>query len=334
MISGKTFVRLGLAFVLSASVAYASPAVVTSIKPIHALATAVMEGVAEPTLLIEVGSPHTYSLRPSQARALADAAVVFWVGHELETFLEKPLKTLTNETKVISLLESEGLTKLEFREGGFFEAHDHDHEEHDHDKHDHDKHAHDKQEHDKQEHDKHEHDKHEHGEYDPHVWLDPKNAVVMVNHMAEVLAEIDSANGAIYLANAERYSAELNTLIEEVAHSVSPVRGTGFIVFHDAYHYFENRFGVFAVGSVTVSPEVIPGAKRISELKRKIAQSEASCVFSEPQFEPRIVSVLTEDTDAREGVLDPLGADIQPGADLYPALIKKMANAMLSCLGS
>ena len=349
MISGKTFVRLGLAFVLSASVAYASPAVVTSIRPIHSLAAAVMEGVAEPTLLIEVGSPHNYSLRPSQARALADAAVVFWVGHEVETFLEKPLKTLTNETKVISLLESEGLTKLEFREGGFFEAHDHEHEtlvrdkhdhdkhahdKHEHDKHEHDKHEHDKHEHDEHEHDEHEHDEHEHGEYDPHVWLDPKNAVVMVNHMAEVLAEIDPTNGATYYANAERYSAELDTLIEEVALSVSPVRGTGFIVFHDAYHYFENRFGVFAVGSVTVSPEVIPGAKRISELKRKIAQSEASCVFAEPQFEPRIVSVLTEDTDAREGILDPLGADLQPGADLYPTLIKNMANAMLSCLGS
>jgi len=347
MISGKTLLRLGLASILSISLAHASPQVVTSIKPIHSLAAAVMEGVTEPTLLVDVGSPHNYALKPSQARALANAAVVFWVGHELEAFLEKPLETLTRETRIVSLLETEGLTKLAFREGGFFEDHDHDHDKHDHDKHDHDKHDHDKHEHDKHDHDKHEHDKHdhdthdhndnhdhEHGAHDPHIWVDPKNAVVMVNNMAEVLAEVDPANRSTYLANAERYSAELNALTDEVARTVSPVQGSGFIVFHDAYHYFENRFGVYAVGSVTVSPEVIPGAKRISELKRKITQSEASCVFAEPQFEPRIVSVLTEGTNAQTGVLDPLGAEIHPGRNLYPTLIMQMANSIAECLGS
>ncbi len=336
--------------------------VVASIKPVHSLVAAVMEGVGTPGLIVEgAGSPHTYSLKPSQARMLQSADVVFWVGHELETFLEKPLEALASKAKTVELMDAHGLITLKFREGGNFEAHDHSEHEAHHDEHDHDEHAkaddHDHHEDhddhkghdhhdDHKDHDDHkrhgdhddhkdhadEHD-HSHDGIDPHVWLDPVNAKAFVHEIEEILAAADPAHAKQYAANAKKVMTKLDALTAEIAKELAPVKGKGFIVFHDAYHYFEEHFGLQASGAITVSPEIMPGAERINEIQNRIKKLGATCVFAEPQFEPKLVSTVIEGSDARSGVLDPLGASLQDGPDLYFELLHNMAHAFESCLG-
>ena len=380
---------------VSAFSAQADVNVVASIKPVHSLVAAVMKGVGEPDLIVEgAGSPHNYALKPSQARELENADVVFWVGHNLEAFLEKPLEAIATKAKVVELIDAHGLNKLSFREGGAFDAHDHDHEEHGHDehahadekhddhahdehKHDehahadekHDDHAHDEHKHDEHAHDEHKHDAHGHedhahkdekhddhahdehahdehkhddhgheehahgeGEFDPHVWLDPVNAKALVHEIEEALVAADPEHAATYEANAAAISKQLDALLSELSADLASVQGKPFVVFHDAYQNFENRFGLTAVGSITVSPEVMPGAERISELREKVQGLSATCVFSEPQFEPKLVGTVTEGTDAKTGVLDPLGASIADGPDLYFTLIRNMAESFKTCL--
>ena len=330
----------------SATLANADVNVVTSIKPIHSLTAAVMQGVGEPSLLIEgSGSPHTYALKPSQAKSLQDADLIFWVGHDLEAFLECAIGNIAQNATAVSLFESHGLTKIAFREGGAFDAHDHgDHDDHGHDDHDdnkHDDHGHDDHghdDHDDHKHDDHGHDDHDdhghddHGEFDVHVWLDPQNAKAMVHEIEEHLSKADPNNAQIYAANADALMAKLDDLIVEVDADLTSVRGKGYIVVHDAYQYFENRFGVSAVGSITVSPEVIPGAERVRDMQDKVKSLDATCVFSEPQFEPKLVNTIIEGTTARSGVLDPLGASIEDGPQLYFTLIRNMAKSLKDCL--
>ena len=186
--------------------------------------------------------------------------------------------------------------------------------------------------HEENTHDEHGHDEHGHNEFDPHVWLDPVNAKAIVHEIEEALSEVDPANATAYAANADALMVKLDALVGEVQAELDPVRGRGFIVFHDAYQHFERRFGMSAVGSITVSPEVLPGAERIGELQDKVRSLDASCVFSEPQFEPKLVSTVTENTDAGTGVLDPLGASIKDGPGLYFTLIRNMASALKGCL--
>ena len=303
----------------SAAVATADVKVVASIKPVHSLVASVMQGVSQPSLLVKgAGSPHTYSLKPSQAKELQAADIVFWMSHDLEAFLENSIESIAKNAKAVSLMDSHGLMKLNFREGGAFDAHDHGHDDHGDDKHD--DHGHDK------------HDEHGHDEVDPHVWLDPQNAKSLVHEIEEHLAEIDPSNAAKYEANAKAVMKKLDALTKEIEADLEPIRDRGYVVFHDAYQYFEKRFGVSAVGSITVSPEVLPGAERVSELRDKVKSLNASCVFSEPQFEPKLVKTITENTDAGTGVLDPLGANIKDGPELYFTLIRNMAKSLKDCL--
>ncbi len=360
---------------------YAAPAVVTSIKPVHSLVAGVMEGVGTPEIIVDgAASPHTYSLRPSQAASLEKADLVFWIGPRIETFLTNPLETIGQNATVVELGDAHGLTRLALREGGAFESHDHDHDhgdhadhddhdhekhaEHadhddhdhekhadhdDHDDHDHEKHAehadHDDHDHEKHaehaDHDNHDHEKHAghddhaddaHGEFDMHVWLDPQNAKALVHEIEEALVKADPENAGKYEANAARLEARLDELTTEVSAVLEPVKDRSFIVFHDAYPYFENRFGISAAGSVTVSREVAPGAARVSEIREKVESLGVTCVFSEPQFEPKIVEVITENTNASSGVLDPLGANFDNGGELYFTLIRTLADNMRTCL--
>ena len=307
----------------SATLAQADVKVIASIKPVHSLVSAVMEGVGSPDLLVEgAGSPHTYSLKPSQAKKLQDADLVFWMSHDLEAFLENAIENIATNARAVSLMESHGLLTLNFREGGAFDAHDHD------DHGERDEHGHD--EHDEHKHD--EHDEHGHDETDPHVWLDPVNAKAMVHEIEEALAAADPANASAYEANAKALMSELDGLVAEITTELEPIKGRGYVVFHDAYQYFEKRFGVSAVGSITISPEVLPGAERVSELQAKVRSLEATCVFSEPQFQPKLVKTITENTNAGTGVLDPLGAAIDDGPDLYFTLIRNMAKSLKDCL--
>lgn len=293
--------------ITSTNLSHADIKVVASIKPIHSLVSAVAQGIVEPTLLVKgAGSPHTYSLKPSQAKELQQADIVFWMGHDLEAFLENSIDNIATNSIVVPLMESKELAKLNFREGGAFEDHGHD----DHDKHD-------------------DHD--DHGA-DPHVWLDPINAIVLVEEIKKALISADPKNKPTYEANAKSTIYNLNELIEEIDAELKPVKGRGYIVFHDAYQYFENRFGVSAIGSITVSPEVLPGAERIRELQNKVKELDATCVFSEPQFKPKLVTTVTENTKAGTGVLDPLGASINDGPQLYFTLIRNMASSLKKCL--
>ncbi|MCR4266110.1 zinc ABC transporter substrate-binding protein ZnuA [Nitratireductor sp. ZSWI3] len=304
----------------------AEPQVVTSIKPVHSLVAAVMEGVGEPGLILQgAGSPHTYSLRPSQARMLADADLVFWVGPNLEAFLAKPLDTLAEGAKLVTLSEAAGLTLLQPREGGAFEAHAHEGEEDDH----HDDHDDEAGSHEAEA--GHDHD--DHGP-DAHLWLDPENAKVMARAIAEALSEADPDNAATYAANTAKLEGRIDALEAEVSAELAPVKDKPFVVFHDAYQYFEKRFGLAAAGSITVSPEVIPGAQRVDEIHTKVKALDAACVFAEPQFEPRLVEVVTEGTSAKAGVLDPLGATLTDGPDLYFELIRGMATSLKTCLSA
>jgi zinc transport system substrate-binding protein len=297
----------------SMTLAYADVKVVASIKPVHSLVSAVMDGVAKPTLLVEgAASPHTYSLKPSQAKQLQEADIVFWMSHDLEAFLENSIENIAQDAVSVPLIESHNLTKLSFREGGAFDAHGHDDHDDKHDDHD---------------------DKHDdHDETDPHVWLDPQNAKALVHEIEEQLAKIDPENAEVYEANASIVMKKLDKLTNEIDVDLKPIRSRGYVVFHDAYQYFEKRFGISAIGSITVSPEVMPGAERVRELQEKVRELDATCVFSEPQFQPKLVATVTENTNAGTGVLDPLGVSLEDSPELYFKLIRNMANSLKGCL--
>lgn len=322
----KTIVTLLLASaaMIASSSAMAAPNVVVSIKPIHSLVAAIMEGVAEPSLIVDGGaSPHTYSLKPSNARAIESADVVFWVGDGLEKFLEKPLHSLAGKATVVKLDDAKGVEKLPFREGGPFEAHDHgEHEGHDHKHGDEDHHAHS---HD----DGHDH---AHGEYDMHLWLDPANAKAMAVEIEKTLITADPGNAKTYQDNTMKLVGKLDALDAEIVTTIAPIKDKPFIVFHDAYQYFEHRYGVKTAGSITVSPESIPGADRIKQIHAKVKELNATCVFAEPQFEPKLVTVVTEGTNAKSGTLDPEAATLKAGPDLYFEMMRGIATSLKDCL--
>ena len=317
-----------VAIAAAASGATAAPDVVVSIKPVHSLVAAIMKGVGEPQLIVDgAASPHTYNLRPSNARKLEKADVVFWVGPGLEAFLQKPLEALASKATVVELDDAKGLEKLPLREGGPFEAHDHREEGHEtHDGHTEGEAAHDHG------HDHADADDHEHGAYDTHLWLDPANAKAMAQTIETALIAADAGNAATYQANTKKLIDDLDTLDAEIAETVKPVKDKPFIVFHDAYQYFEHRYGVKTAGSITVSPETLPGADRVKQMQEKVRQLGATCVFAEPQFEPKLVSVITEGTKAKSATLDPEAATLEPGPDLYFKLMRGIAGSLKDCL--
>lgn len=328
----------------ASSKAKVAPAVVADIAPVHSLVARVMDGVGMPSLILPPGaSPHSYSMKPSEARALQSADVVFWVGPSLTPWFGNASESLTPAAAVIPLMESDGVTLLPFRESATFEKHDHAHGEgHGHS----DAHAHEDEHAHKDEHageDKHAHEDehgdvhkeahgHAEGAIDPHLWLDPENAKVWLDAIARALADADPANGNAYLANAAAGSDELDALTERLDADLAAVRGRPFVVFHDAYHYFEARFEVKAAGAVALSDASDPGPARVAEIRQLVADTAALCVFSEPQFEPKLVATVIEGTDARSAVLDPIGAELTPGPGLYPALLENLKDQLIVCL--
>ena len=280
-----------------------------SIKPVHSLVSAVMDGAGEPELIIQgATSPHTFSLRPSDARNIQDAEVIFMIGDALETSLAGSIDTLGRDARVIRLADTEGLIRLPLREGATFEDHDHDHEEEG------------------------DHGEHEEEAFDMHIWLDPVNARTMVRAIANTLSTADADNAATYAANAEAVTGRLDELLDQINVGVDPVRGRAFIVFHDAYHYFEDRFELIAAGSASVSPDRPPGARRITELRERVSDLGVVCVLAEPQFDPRLANVIIEGTSARLGTVDPLGAVLDSGPDMYFLLMQDMAASFTDCL--
>jgi zinc transport system substrate-binding protein len=277
----------------------AAPKVVATIPPIHSLAAMVMEGQGFPQLLLSGGeTPHSYSLRPSQSRMLADANIVIRVSDGLEGFLKKPLRALAGRATVIELDHVPGITTYRNRADGH--DHDHDHEN-------------------------------KRG-IDPHLWLSSANAIVIIGEIARVLSVADPENTPVYTGNAARASIRLRALRMEIDRMVVPIRKRPYFVFHDAWQYFEKEFGLRGGGAIAVSPERKPGARRLVDIRTRIRASGARCVFAEPQFPPALVKTVIRGTAAKLSTLDPLGSGLTRGSGLYPVLMRNMAKGIVFCL--
>ena len=374
----STLIITILSFLTLFTSANAEIKVVASIKPIHSLASYLMDGVAKPDLIVDgYSSPHGFALKPSHAKMLQEADLIFWVGEDLENFMEKPLDSIAKKAEKIELMEIKGLNKLKFRERNIFGDHDdHDdhghkedgHKEDDHDDHDHkkkdghddhDDHDHKKKDgHKEDDHDDHDHKKkdghddhddhghkkkddhddhddhaghegHHHGEHDPHIWLDPMNAKVILNEMAEHLIENDAKNASKYKSNLKKALKDIDKLVSDVSSELN--QSVASIVFHDAYQYFEKRFNVNILGAFTVNTDVMPGAEQLAEIREIIEHDKVACVFSEPQFNPNIIKAVAKDMNIKTGVVDPLGATLDPGKDLYFDLIRNMSKSFKGC---
>ncbi len=296
--------RIATFLALLAAPAAAQPKIVTSFPMLQSLAAAI-SGTAPESIVRGGGSPHTYSMRPSDARALEQADLVIWIGEDYEGFLERPIKALGARARVLELSEAPGVTTLKNREGGVWEG---------------DGHAHG-----------HSHG-HKHGAVDGHMFLDPRNAAAFGRAIAATLSEIDAPNADRYRANAQTLALKLEALDADLAATLRPLAGKPFIVFHDSLQYLEKRYGLTPAGSITVSPERRPSAQRLQRLRDRIARSNTICVFAEPQFDQALVRTVVEGTRARTGTLDYVGAEVPPGPEHYFTVMRGLAKDLSSCL--
>ncbi|MBM08302.1 MAG: zinc ABC transporter substrate-binding protein [Magnetovibrio sp.] len=325
---GRKIFSILLIFILLCpiKIARAELYAVASIKPIHSLVSALMTGVAKPGLIIQgLGSPHSYSLKPSQAALLGNADVVFWIGNELEFFLKKPIENIAKNAVSVELIGVRGLTKLLLRRQKYFNIqfvgkhilegrivrkgkHKLDYGRN------------------------YQRTGSRHSKIDPHIWLDPVNAKIFVREIRQVLAEFDPDNAKVYRSNASATLQKLDQLLREVSEILQPIQNKRFFVLHDAYQYFEARFGISAIGSITSAPELMPGAEGIAIIRERIKKFGPTCIFVEPQSKPRLISVIAEGTEAKIGVIDPLGRDLKYGPELYFSLVRNMALQIKDCL--
>jgi zinc transport system substrate-binding protein len=296
---------MALALVAAGATRAEPPRVVASILPVHSLVAGVMGDIAKPYLLLKGGaSPHSTALKPSDARALQRARLVFWVGAEMERFLIRPLGRLARKARKVALMEAKGVRLPPVRVGGVWGRRGPAPAGHG----------------------------ERAGTHDPHIWLDPRNATAMVAAIVTALAQADPDNAAAYRANGRKLAAKLAALDRELDDTLAPVRGVPFVVFHDAYQYFEQHYRLNAVGAVTLDPGRPPGARRLSAIRAAIRERGARCVFVEPQFRPTLVRTAREGTTARAAILDPLGAAIKPGPEAYFTLMRRLAASLARCL--
>ena len=306
--------RLVAAFVAGIAAALVPAAaadlsVVVTIKPLHALVARVMGGSGAPRLLVQGGlSAHSYALKPSDAARLNAADVFFRMSDIMEPFTARVTKSLPMRVQVVTLQDTPQLLLLQRRTGASFEGNGRGNgREQGHGSHDHDA-------------------------IDGHAWLDPMNAKLMADRIAETLAAKAPARAAAFRANAARLKSDLDALSAELARELAPIAGKSYIVLHDALQYFELRYDLKPVGAITVSPEVPPSAWRLTALRARIGQGGVNCVFAEPQFDTRLVSAVAEGTSARVGTIDPEGSRIEPGADHYFTLLRNLAKDLKACL--
>lgn len=300
---------------ISAAAAAETPKVVVTIKPIHSLVSRIMDGVGVPQLVVEgSASPHTFTLKPSTARAIHDADVFVRVSDQLEPFTRKIVASLPANVTVLTLAGADGVKLLDQRQGGAFEKHEHEH--------------------------KHEeasgaagdHDDHDEDGKDGHIWLDPQNAKAIAVDVAKTLEARYPEYADKFKANTTALIADLDTLDSQLTAELKDSKGKPFIVFHDATQYFEDHFGQKAAGSITVSPDVPPSAKRLTEVRHKLSSLGAICVFVEPNFQPKLVDAVTEGTNARSGTIDAEGQTLNPGPGLYFDLMRGVAHSISDCL--
>lgn len=309
---------------LAPGLASAAPQVVATLKPLQLIAQAITEGVSEPRQLLSAGaSPHDYQLRPSDLQTLQEADLVLWVGPAMEPFLQKPLTQL-EQTRILTLLES--------TPGG--DAHDRDGRDNDHKAHhdEHDDHHPDEEgkhtgaddHHSTQE----EHADHDHEGMDPHLWLSPSQGILIARRLSDALSNLDSANAATYRANLAQLVAAVEAVDRELEARLAPLRERGYFVFHDGYSHFENHYRLNHLGAFTLSPQRSPGARQLNEIRQQLETSRVHCVFSEPQFTPRLIEAITEGLPVRQGSLDPLARD----AASYPDFLRQLGDAFATCL--
>ena len=284
--------------------------VVTTIAPIQSLVGAVTTGVTTPIALVPADvSEHTYALRPSQALALQQADIVFWINDDIETFFPSIIPSLSPKQHVVKLIDAPGLILLDKRNSENWPAHDHD---------DHTDHA-----------------RHEttSNPIDGHVWLNPINASYLVAYIAAQLSAIDPANASQYQTNAQALQQQLHTIDGQLQEQLNPIKNKPYWVFHDAYHYFENRYQLNAQGAIALHPEQPLSAKRVQQLQQQIMDSKAVCVFSEPPFFPAIIHTITEKTGVKTAILDPIGsAGALANASGYFTLLHQLSDALVTCL--
>ncbi|WP_019645443.1 zinc ABC transporter substrate-binding protein [Novispirillum itersonii] len=293
------------------------PVVVTSITPVYALTGAIMEGVGEPVRLIPQGqSPHTHVLKPSDARAVSKADVIFWVGPELEGTLPKTLTTAPKTAQIVPLLRSLGEAALPLRDGENWESgHDHDHD-HGH------SHGHD--------HGKATADEHEDG-LDPHAWLDPQNAKAWAATIAATLSARDPAHAMQYAANLTKTEQQLTALETALQEKIAPAKAQKVLVFHDAYQYLERRFGLQVIGAVTIDPSRAPSAKHLKALQAKVQEQGVTCLYAEPEFPDAVLRTVAQGVKAKVITVDPDGGAPGKGFAAYEAAMQGVATAVASC---
>ena len=311
----RLFPALALPMILSSGALKADvPNVVTDIAPVHSLVSMVMKGIGEPQLLIpQNASPHYYAMRPSEARALQEANLVVYLGHDMTPWLEPLFETVAASAEPLDLSEVDGVLQLSYREGPVFgeqEGHD-DHDDHE----GHDDHAH-----------------HDHDGNDPHMWLDPANALVWLDAIASELGHIDPENAARYRANANTAKEEISHEIHHLEDHLKSVQGKGFLVFHDAYQYFENRFGISATGSISIGDASKPSPKGLQELKHHFEEEGIHCVLSEPQYSSKLIDSVFGGFKPHIGVADPIGVDLELGSGLYLELLENLASRIAECV--
>ncbi|PID60152.1 MAG: zinc ABC transporter substrate-binding protein [Gammaproteobacteria bacterium] len=300
---------------LLAGTAQAELKLVTSIKPLHSLVSAVAGDKATVEVLVSGNaSPHGFSLKPSQARAIADADAVFWIGPEFERFLARSLVGLRGGAHA-PMIELDDLELLPYRElPSDADTHAHSHA---------DDAAHDAS--------ARKDERHERGKIDMHIWLSPANGIVMLDAIAERLAALDPENGDVYKSNAAAWRARIADVDESIAATLASSGDLRYAVFHDAYRYFENRYGLEPTAILTLQAELAPGAKRVRELRQLIRDENVSCVFSEAQFGDQLAMLVSEGSDARVVEIDPLGSGIDEGAALYTELLRRLGNVIAGC---
>ncbi|GAA3861322.1 zinc ABC transporter substrate-binding protein [Celeribacter arenosi] len=309
--------RLKLAALLSFlafPVAGDVPKVVTDVAPVHSLVAQIMQGVGEPDVLLPPGaSPHDFSLKPSQARTLQNADLIVWVGPDLAPWLGGVLGNVAQSADMVTLSDAAGTRVLPYRDEALFDDEEHDDYGH-------------------ETHDDHGHEAHDGHDHDPHMWLDPENAKVWLVAIAEAMSEMDPENASTYKANAQTATDRIDETAVAIAKALAPVAEKRFVVFHDAYQYFEARFGLHSAGAISLGDAQSPSPSRIAQIRDAITDAQISCVFAEPQFSSSLVKTVSQGNHINVSILDPLGVDLEIGPSFYTQLLMEMTTSIVSCL--
>ncbi|EMG9487449.1 MULTISPECIES: zinc ABC transporter substrate-binding protein ZnuA [Serratia] len=301
---------LASALLMAGPLSSASAAVVTSIRPLGFIASAIADGVTPTEVLLPDGaSPHDFALRPSDIQRLRSADLVLWVGPDMEAFLNKALVPIS-ATRKLAISELPAVKPL-LMKGEEDDDHDHAGEAHNHADDDHG---------------------HHHGEYNMHVWLSPEIAKVTAIAIHDRLLELMPQNKDKLDANLRQFENLLTQTDKNVGNMLTPVQGKGYFVFHDAYGYFEKHYGLSPLGHFTVNPEIQPGAQRLHQIRTQLVEQKAVCVFAEPQFRPAVINAVAKGTKVRSGTLDPLGVGIALGKDSYGKFLTQLSSQYVSCL--